>query len=355
VSDTGERSNVTNRYFASDNSATVHPAIMDAIVQANQGHAIAYGDDPWTKKAEDVFRKLFGRKSKVFLVYNGTGANVIGMQSALSSYNGIICSDCSHIHVDECGAAENFTGAKLLTVPAEDGRMRPEQVEQELAAIGVVHHSQPKVVSITQATEVGTVYDPDTVKEIASICHRNDMFLHMDGARISNAAVALGADINDVTGKLGVDILSLGGTKNGAMFGEAIVVWDPELAKYLGYIRKQGMQLASKMRYVAAQFATLFGTNLWRENASHANTLARELAKRLVEIPGVEIVYPVEANGVFVRLPAPAIPAIQKEMYFYVWDEEMNVVRLMLSFDSTIEDVDRFVQIVRLTLEQGRP
>ncbi|MBU8913536.1 MAG: low specificity L-threonine aldolase [Spirochaetales bacterium] len=338
---------MSERFFASDNSATVHPAIMEALSEANRGHAIAYGEDEWTEKANRVFRDLFGRRAEVFFVYNGTGANVIGMQGVLSSHHGVICTEVSHIHCDECGAAENYIGSKLLPVATSDGRMKPSQILPLLSARGVVHHSQPKVVSLTQATECGTVYDSDSVREIAKICHKNDMYLHMDGARISNAAVALGSELGDITGRLGVDILSLGGTKNGAMFGEAIVVWRPELAENLRYIRKQGMQLASKMRFISAQFATLFGTDLWRENAAHANELAQALAARLHDIPGVEIAYPVEANGVFARLPHAAISQIQDEIYFYMWDAEADIVRLMLSFDSTMEDVEALVAIVR--------
>jgi threonine aldolase len=338
---------LSDKFLASDNGASVHPAIMDALQEANRGHSIAYGDDEWTRAADRIFKDIFGQRSEVYFVYNGTGANVIGMQAALSSFHGVVCTDCSHIHYDECGATEKYTGAKLLPVPAPEGRLTPAGIESLLYAQGVVHHSQPKIVSVTQATEFGTIYDADSIREIAEFCHKHDLYLHMDGARISNAGVSLGLDLGEMTGRLGVDILSLGGTKNGAMFGEAIVVFRPELAQNLKYIRKQGMQLASKMRYVSAQFATLFGTDLWRENALHANTLAQELASRLREIPSVEIVYPVQANGVFARLPRQAIPRIQEEIYFYVWDEETDVVRLMLSFDSTMDDVDRFVAAVR--------
>ena len=338
---------MSERFFASDNSATVHPAIMEALNEANQGHATAYGEDRWTERANRVFRDLFGRRAEVFFVYNGTGANVIGMQAVLSSHHGVICTGASHINYDECGATENYIGSKLLPVAASDGRMKPDQILPFLSARGVVHHSQPKVVSLTQATECGTVYDSDSVREIAKICHKNDMYLHMDGARISNAAVALGLELGDITGRLGVDILSLGGTKNGVMFGEAIVVWRPELAENLRYIRKQGMQLASKMRFISAQFATLFGTDLWRENALHANELAQALATRLHDVPGVEIAYPVEANGVFARFPRAAIARIQNEIFFYVWDPEADIVRLMLSFDSTMEDVEALVAAVQ--------
>lgn len=338
---------MSERFFASDNSATVHPAVMDALHAANRGHAIAYGDDDHTRRAERTLKAMFGDDAEVFFVYNGTGANVLGIQAALAPYHAVICADGSHINMDECGALERHAGAKLLSIPASDGRISPEQIVPLLSAAGVVHHSQPRVVSITQATEVGTVYQPSAVRELAELCHKNNLILHMDGARVANAAVTLGADPGEITGPLGVDMLSLGGTKNGLMFGEAIIVWNRELAEQLHYIRKQGMHLASKMRFIAVQFEVLFGTNLWRENAEHANGLARDLASRLRTLPGVEIVHPVEANGVFARLPHEAIEAVQNEMFFYMWDAREDIVRLMVSFDSTLEDVEAFEALVR--------
>ena len=338
---------VSDRFFASDNSAAVHPAVMDALNEANSGHAISYGDDRWTGRAVRVMKKRLGRRAEIFFVYNGTGANVVGIQAAVASYHAIICSDVSHINVDECGAVERFTGAKLLPVPTTDGRINPDQLAPLLEAVGVEHHSQPRVVSLTQSTEVGTVYDEGTVREIAGICHRHDMYLHVDGARISNAAVALAMDLEDITRRAGVDILSLGGTKNGLMFGEAVVFFRPELAKNFKYIRKQGMQLASKMRYIAVQFEALFGSDLWRSNAEHANALARHLAAGVQNIPGVELAYPVEANAVFARLPPAAIRKVQEEMYFYVWDADAGVVRFMVSYDTTADDVESLIAAVR--------
>mgnify|MGYP006288648899 FL=1 len=338
---------MSERFFASDNSAPVHPDVMAAIAAANDGHAISYGDEEWTREATRAVGRIFGRTSRVAFVYNGTGANVLGMQAAIAGYHGIVCTDVSHIHTDECGAPERFTGAKLLAVPTTDGRMTSEQVLRELHAIGVEHHSQPKVVSLTQSTELGTVYSPELVREIAKVCHRNDLLLHVDGARISNAAVSLGAGLNEITGKLGVDILSLGGTKNGMMFGEAVVFFRPELADAFPYIRKQGMQLASKMRYIAAQFSALFGGDLWNRLAVQANTMASTLAAELRAVPEVDIVYPVEANAVFARLPKAAIESAQREVFFYVWDEADSVVRLMCSYDTTVEDVERLVGAIR--------
>lgn len=338
---------MSERFFASDNSAPVHPDVLAAIAAANEGHAISYGDDEWTREATKSVQRIFGRKSRVAFVYNGTGANVLGMQAAIAGYHGIVCTDVSHIHTDECGAPERFTGAKLLAVPTDDGRMAGEQVLRELHAIGVEHHSQPRVVSLTQATELGTVYAPELVREIAKVCHRHDLLLHVDGARIANAAVSLDDGLSEITGKLGVDILSLGGTKNGMMFGEAVVFFRPELADAFPYIRKQGMQLASKMRYIAAQFSALFGGDLWRRLAAQANTMASTLAAQLRSVPEVEVVYPVEANAVFARLPSDAIESARREVFFYVWDEADSVVRLMCSYDTTVDDVERLTGAIR--------
>jgi threonine aldolase len=342
---------MNDRFFASDNSAPVHPEVMEALRSANEGHAISYGDDEWTREATKSLRRLLGRKASVHFVYNGTGANVLGMQAGIAGYHAIVCTDVSHINTDECGAPERATGAKLLPVPTQDGRMQPEQILGHLHAIGVEHHSQPRVVSLTQSTELGTVYETDLVKEIAKICHKNDLLLHVDGARISNAAVSLGRDLGEITARLGVDILSFGGTKNGLMFGEAVVFFRPELETAFSYIRKQGMQLASKMRYIAVQFQALYGTGLWRELASHANAMASTLAAELVQLPDVEIVYPVQANAVFARLPRSIIAEVQDEVFFYVWDEDASVVRLMCSYDTTASDVERLVAAVRRSLK----
>jgi len=344
-----------DRFFASDNSATVHPAIMEALARANTGHAIGYGEDEVTKEAAAMVRDRFGSRAKAFFVYSGTGANVIGLQSALRSHEGVICTAESHINWDECGAVEKFTGSKLLSVPGDRGRLTGPQVESFLSTRGVVHHTQPRVVSLTQATEMGTVYPVETVREISEICKRHGMYLHMDGARISNAAVSLGIDLAAMTRELGVDILSLGGTKNGLMFGEAVIVWDDELAQRLHFAQKQGMQLASKMRYIAAPFTALFGTDLWRDNAQKANALASELATKVGAIDGAEVVYPVEANGVFVSLPKEVIPLVRDEVFFYDWEPEEGIVRFMVSFDNSPEDIVALEGALRKALESNRP
>jgi threonine aldolase len=337
---------VTRKTLASDNAAPVHPEIMEAIVSANLGHAIAYGDDPWTRSACKALAGQFGTECTVAFVYNGTGANVVGVQTALSSFNSVVCSDMSHVAVDECGAIEKLTGSKTDEVRSVDGRIDVAAIEKRLEVLGVEHHSQPRVVSVTQATEVGTVYSPEQIREIADLCHERGLYLHMDGARISNAAVSLGTDLAGTTIDCGVDILSLGGTKNGAMFGEAVVVFDSELVAALPFIRKQSTQLASKMRYVAVQFERLFATDLWRRNAEHANTMARRLERELSTREGVEIVYPVEANGVFARMPQRVIDAAREEVFFYSWDAGDRVVRLMCSWDTEDEEVDRLLAAI---------
>lgn len=342
---------MNERFFASDNSAPVHPEVMAALVAANDGHAVSYGDDRWTAEATETLRRLFGGDSSVHFVYNGTGANVLGMQTALAGYHGIICTDVAHINTDECGAVERYTGSKLLPVPTVDGRLSLDQIAAQLHAIGIEHHTQPRIVSLTQSTELGTVYELDLVSEISRLCRRNELVLHMDGARIANAAVSLDHDLAGITRALGVDILSLGGTKNGLMFGEAIMFFRPELARAFRFIRKQGMQLASKMRYVAAQLDVLFRGDLWWRLASHANTMASRLAGELARIPGVEIVYPVQANAVFARLARRVIDEVRREVFFYVWDEEQSVVRLMCSYDTQPEDIERLIATVKRALD----
>ncbi len=339
------------RFFASDNAATVDPRIMAALAEVNHGHAISYGDDPTTRSAIGAFKELLGPRAEPFFVYNGTAANVLGLEAALRPYNGIICTTVAHINEDECGAPERHLGAKLLSVYAPDGRLTVGRIEHFLADQGNEHRSQPGMVSITQATEVGTVYAPAQIAGIASFCHDHGMYLHMDGARVANAAVGLGRDPREITADAGVDILSFGGTKNGLMFGEAVVFFRPELAAQFRYIRKQGMQLASKMRFVAAQFDTYIRDGLWRENASHANAMAQRLAAQIRGLPEVSLAYPVEANGVFARVPSRIVEPLRELHHFYDWEKEpagnaaesSTVARWMASFDTTEEDVDRFV------------
>ena len=332
-----------SRSFASDNNAGIHPEILAAIGAANHGHVRAYGDDPYTARAVEVFRSHFGAAAEVFFVFNGTGANVLGLQALVRPFEAVICADLAHINVDECGAPERFTGCKLLGVPAPDGKLTPAAIAGKLRGIGIQHHVQPRVVSISQSSEYGTVYTPAEIRVLAEFAHAHDLLLHMDGARISNAAAALDLPLGAITVDAGVDVLSFGGTKNGLLGGEAVVFFDPARAERFRFLRKQGMQLSSKMRFVAAQFEALLGTDLWRRSARHANAMARRLAGGLGAIPEVTITQPVEANAVFAILPHDRIPALQAQAFFYVWDDTRDEVRLMASFDTTEDDVDRFI------------
>ena len=333
-----------SRGFASDNNAGVHPEILKAIDEVNQGHVIAYGDDPYTAQVIDKFKEHFGNDIDVYFVFNGTAANVLGITALTRSFNSIICSDLAHLHVDECGAPEKYTGCKLLTVPSPDGKLTIEGIQGHLHGFDFEHHAQPKVVSITQVTEMGTVYRPEEIREIADLVHSYNMYLHMDGARLSNAAVSLNCGFRNITVEAGVDVLSFGGTKNGMMFGEAIVFFNKNLTGDFKYIRKQGMQLGSKMRFISAQFNALLSNDLWRRNAKHSNDMAGYLEEKVKHIPGIKITQPVEANAVFAILPAESIPELQKQFFFYVWDETTSEVRWMTSFDTTKEDIDRFAQ-----------
>lgn len=334
------------RGFASDNNAGIHPTIFKALEAVNVGHEIAYGSDCWTAEAELKFMEFFGY-AKVFFVYGGTAANVLSLQAMTDSFNGVICSSAAHINVDECGAPEKFIGCKLIPIPTLDGKITVEQIREYSHGVGDEHHIQPKVISITQATEYGTVYSADEIKAITEYARKNDMLVHMDGARIANAAVSLGLSLNDITGKLGIDVLSFGGTKNGMMFGEAVVFFNKDLAKNFKYIRKQGMQLASKMRFISAQFTALLSDDLWQKNAAHANEMAQQLAQRLQTIPKVKISQQVQSNAVFVIIPKSVIPLLQNEYFFYVWNEEKGEVRFMASFDTTEQDIEDFISVVQ--------
>ncbi|HTA23046.1 MAG TPA: low specificity L-threonine aldolase [Terriglobales bacterium] len=339
------------RSFASDNNAGIHPDVLKAVARANFGHAVGYGDDPYTRAAIAKFKRHFGADVEVFIVFNGTAANCLSLKALTESYHAVICTDAAHIHTDECGAPEKFTGCKLVLIDAPDGKLTVESVSHAYHGIGDQHHVQPKVISITQATELGTVYQPKEIRELARFAHERDMFLHMDGARIANAAVSLGLNLRQATRDLGVDVLSFGGTKNGAMGAEAVVFFDKTLANDFLYMRKQGMQLASKMRFISTQLEALLSDGLWKKNAQHANRMAGLLTKAITKIPGVKIVYPVEANGVFARIPRRAIAKLQKRYFFYVWSEEESVVRWMCSFDTTEADVRQFARFVAETVK----
>jgi threonine aldolase len=342
---------MSKRSFASDNNAGVHPEIIDALKAANEGHVVAYGDDPFTERAAKIFQKHFGKDVAVFFVFGGTGANVLGLKAITKTYEAVVCADTAHINVDECGAPEKFTGCKLLSVRTPDGKIRPDDVKPFLHGVGFEHHVQPRVISVSQATEMGTVYTKTELKTLARFAHDHDMLLHVDGARIANAAVSLNANLKQITSDAGVDVLSFGGAKNGMMYGEAVVFFDKKLATDFKYIRKQGMHLPSKMRFISAQFETLLGTDLWRRSAAHANRMARVLASELEKIPRIKITQRVEANGVFAEIPAQFVPALQKKYFFYVWNEETSECRFMASFDTTEDDIHDFVALVRNTVK----
>ena len=334
------------RNFASDNNAGVHPEVLEAIAKANHGHVVAYGDDPYTRSAIKKFAEHFGGDVDVYFTFNGTGANVLGLQALNRPYHAVLCSDYAHIYTDECGAPEKHTGCKLIPLPHENGKITLDAVRHTYHGIGDQHHVQARVISITQSTEMGTVYRPEEIRALATFAHKREMFLHVDGARIANAAASLGQNLRQATRDLGVDVLSFGGTKNGIMGGEAVVFFNRELSRDFLYLRKQGMQLASKMRFIAAQFEALLTNDLWRRSAEHANRMAKLLGKEAAAIPGVRVVWKVEANGVFAQIPRRAIEKIKEQYFFYMWIEEEDIVRWMCSFDTTEEDVKNFARVV---------
>lgn len=327
--------------FGSDNHSGAHPAVMRAIVEANAGDAVAYGADPWTERATSELRRLAGAEGEVYLVLNGSGANVLGLGLLLDRHEAVICAETAHIHTDECGASERILGTKLLTVPAPDGKLTPELIASRLAGRGDEHFAQPGVVAITQSTELGTCYSLAELRKIREFCADNDLRVFMDGARLANAAAYLGCSLADLAEH--ADVLSFGGTKNGAMGVEALIAMRPGDAGNAPYLRKQHMQLSSKMRFLAAQFIALLEDDLWLRNASHANAMAARLASGLADLPGVDVVHPVEADAVFARLSRQHIAALQREWTFHVWDEATSVVRWMTAFDTQERDVDDFL------------
>jgi threonine aldolase len=334
------------RGFASDNNAGVHPEIMQAMINCNTGHVVGYGDDQYTRNAVSKIRDHFGIDTEVFFVFNGTAANVVGLRNMTQSFHSIICAESAHIMEDECGAPEFFTGCKLIPIETTDGKITVESIVPHIRGIDFEHHSQPKIVSMTQATELGTVYSVEEIRKIAEYVHDKGLLLHMDGARIANASVSLGLSMRAVSRDAGVDVLSFGGTKNGAMYGEAILFFKPGLTEWFKYLRKQSMQLASKMRYIATQFDALLTDDLWKRNAGHANEMAQLLASRAGGLPGVRINRPVDANGVFALIHEKLIIPLQEEFFFYVWDETLSEVRWMTSWDTTEEDIVRFTDLI---------
>jgi threonine aldolase len=337
--------------FASDNNSGVHPAVFKSMEAANTGHVTGYGADKYTQKAIKIFKEKFGPETEVYFVFNGTGANVLGLSTVTQSFNSIICAETAHIQEDECGAPEKFTGCKLLPVEPENGKLTPERIQHHLKGFDFEHHSQPRVISISQVTEMGTVYQPEEIKALADLAHKNNMLLHMDGARIANAAVALNLDFKTFTKDCGVDVLSFGGTKNGMMLGEAVLFFDPERTKFTKYIRKQSMQLYSKMRFVGAQFIAYFENDLWKETAVHSNKMAKLLEAEVAKIPEIKLTQPVEANGVFAIVPPEIIKPLQEKFFFYMWNETISEVRWMTSFDTTEKEIYEFTGLIKKLLD----
>ena len=341
-----------NKGFASDNHSGVHPDILKAIVSANVDYTIAYGDDEYTERAVKKFKEHFGDSIDVYFVYNGTAANILGLKTVTHSFNSIICAETAHLNVHECCGPEKFTGCKLITILASNGKLTVDQIEPYVVGFGDPHVAQPKVVSITQPTELGTVYIPKEIKELSDFAHKNGMLIHMDGARLCNAAASLNVGMKEITGDAGVDILSFGGTKNGMMFGEAVIFFNKKVSKDFVYIRKQGMQLASKMRFISAQFEAFLSNDLWLKNARYANKMTQLLYKELKDVPQIKITQKVEANAIFAIIPKKYIVPLQKEYFFHVFNECTSEVRWMCSFDTTKEDIMNFTEITRKTIAE---
>jgi threonine aldolase len=329
--------------FASDNCSGVHPLILEAISKVNHGHVISYGDDPITEQLNKKFQELFGKDAIFYPVYSGTGANVSALQACLRSFEAVVCTDVAHIHVDECGAPEKFIQSKVLLVPERVGKLKIDDVKPLLHAKGFEHHVQPKVISITQSTEYGTVYSIDEIRTICDFAHQNEMFVHMDGARIANAAASLSAPLKSFTTDCGIDILSFGGTKKGMMIGEGVLVLNPDLGSNFKYIRKQSMQLSSKMRFLSAQFLAYFENDLYLKLARNANAMAKYLAEKLESINDIKITKKVEVNAVFAIIPNEIALKMLKKGFFYKWNESIHEYRLMCSWDTTKDDIDNLL------------
>ena len=340
------------RGFASDNYAGAHPEVLAAIAEANGGHQVAYGEDVYTARLGEVMKQHFGEKAEVFPVFNGTGANVTALTSLLPRWGAVVATSTAHIHTDENGAPERISGLKLLTVDTPDGKLTPELIDREAWGWGDEHRAQPLAVSITQTTELGTLYTVDEIRAIADHAHSLGMKLHLDGARISNAAAALGVPLRDFTTDAGVDILSFGGTKNGLLYGEAVVVLDPEASDGLLFLRKLNMQLASKMRFVSAQLIALLTDDLYLRSAGHANDMAARLrgALEAAALPGLEFTRETQANAVFAILPPGAADRLRESFRFYDWDPAAREVRWMTAYDTTESDIDAFVAAITAEL-----
>ena len=344
---------MNKRGFASDNNAGVHPEILKEFASTNVGHTIGYGSDIYTKKAKELFKEQFGNDTETYFVFTGTAANVLGLSGITRPWNSIITAFSAHIEQDECGAPEKFTGCKVLTVDTDDGKVTVDMVDKHMHGFDFEHHSQPKVISITQATEMGTVYTPAEIRNLADFAHKKGLFLHMDGARIANAAVSLNLPFKAFTTDSGVDVLSFGGTKNGMMYGEAVCFLGPGLSNDFKYIRKQGMQLASKMRFISAQYIAYFRDDLWKKCATHSNSMANLLYEKLININLIKVTQAVQSNGVFAIIPHDIAGRVSKKYFFYPWNEQTSEYRLMTSWDTTEEDIEDFILILKEELKKG--
>ncbi len=351
-------------FFASDNNATVHPAVLESMERVNRGHAVAYGDDPVTHQADRMFDEIFGRHVDTFFVWNGTGANVLALATCLPPAGAVVCTQCAHINVDETGAPERFLGAKLIDLPHDGGKLAPEALRALSHDIGVVHHVQPAVVSLTQSTEWGSVYSVEEIGVLCDVAHSMGMLVHLDGARLANAVAHIGGGVQtlrDLTIGTGVDVVSFGGTKNGLMYGEAVVYLNPEAGRFAPYVRKQVTQLPSKVRYIAAQFLAFFADDLWLSNAQHANMRTLDLYARVKDLPGITV-GPPEVNSLYPVVPASIREPLREWSFFYDWDPARDQVRWMTAWDTTIADIEIFIEGIRfltspsflLTKEQDR-
>lgn len=343
-----------NRFgFASDNNSGVLPEIMAAMASVNHGHLPSYGDDPVTNAAEREFKKRFGSESEVFFVFNGTAANVLSLSTLVRSFESVFCAETSHLENDECGAHENLLGSKLVTLKTENGKITVNELKRRFVRRGDQHHAQQRAISITQPTELGTVYSLSELEAISQFAKQQGLYVHMDGARFSNACVSLGVSFEEMTRKVGVDILSFGGTKNGLMAAEAIVILNPKLAPNFKYLRKQSMQLASKMRFISAQFLAYLEDDLWKKTATHALSMAQLLRNGAEGLPGVTVSYPVQSNAVFVRVPRELIQPLRDKYFFYVWDETTFECRWMTTFDTSEALVKDFISTAAGILQKS--
>ncbi len=332
------------RSFASDNNSGVHPLVMDALTAANTDHAVGYGDDPWTREAISRIREVFTTDCEPLFVFNGTGSNIVALQLATRPYCSVICAETAHIYVDECGAPMKSTGCQFRLVVTPDGKLTPELIRPYLHGFGDQHHSQPGVIYISQCTELGTVYTPQEIKAITALAHTHGMYVHMDGARLANACASLGISLRGLTVDCGIDVLSFGGTKNGLMTGECVIVFSGEMKREARFVRKQSAQLASKMRYLSCQFTAYLTADLWLKNARHANERARQLYRALRNYPGAVFTQKVESNQLFLTLPREVTDKLLEKYFFYFWNEQAGEIRLVTSFDTTQEDIEYFIE-----------